>query len=133
MNAFQRYLLALNDEAKLKIVEIFNPEYRSQLTKSGKLIVPDFSPKYDWVCIYNKNKISVGIKFKIRFYGMGWKIQHFQREVEESDFEAWRFVDDRAYKSDNDNKLSEQVRELFTELNIPRPTAKELMNYYYKD
>lgn len=120
MNTFQKFMLKPeNVNIAIDIARLYHPD-----RKNLKIVVKHH---YDWVIIEGHN-IAIGIEFPVALMGLGWKIEHFKKIADEGKFRAWRFVWDNKYPSNDPD-----VNPILENYNVPKPTPKEMMKYYYKD
>lgn len=135
LNRFQKFLL--QPEASLVIADVikhFHPGYTptTALNKVKKLVV---YPKYDWIII-EQGDVNIGISYRVAVNGqllMGPKqtINEFIKAYDTSYFQAWRFINDRSYEPGGDN--NHNMSALFIQHGVPKPTAQEMYDYYYKE
>jgi hypothetical protein len=146
-NRFQKHLLQPENRHIIwKIMKLYHPDLNETwVSKSGKthnvLDWTDVFAKYNWVTITFKHIVDIGVKFIVPFSGRGWKIDDFERTAGNSKFKAWRFISDSKYEEpawDAESRefitsANPDINPLFEELEIPRPTAHEMMKFYYSD
>lgn len=138
LNTYQRFLLnPKNKNVIIKIVKHFLPDVKdSWLSNSGKSTIylkdkVEVIPVHSWIIIRLSNKSDIGIDFPTYFSGRGYELKHFQKALKDSKFRVWRFALDPNYSLNNSEY---ELHDFLTkELNVPLPTAEELMKYYYRD
>ena len=160
MNKFQKFMTNPdNKHIVWEIVRLYHPDiettYVSPYNNKNKESDINVSIKYDRIIISGKfnyipqpigNRVSVeiGISFKPSFYGTGWKLNDFVNEHNKQKFRAWRFAfGDSKYDSKSaiwneetkefDDKNCPDVNNIMIKHNVPKPTPKEMMDYYYRD
>lgn len=150
MNDMQKFLMTNPEGIKAlwSIVKLFHPDIPDYyLTNKGKEInvkqCMQVRVKYSWVTVYLKYQpigqnyirfASIGIDFRHNFFGAGITMEHFKESYHKSGyFEAWRFFDDYYYSRSDSFLQREKVDYLFKTFNVPKPTPKQMYDYYFRD
>lgn len=148
LNDFQKAMLN-NKDVAWEIVKVFHSdileEYPNKykedkmIDTKGRLLIES---KYDWICIRVSAQghltVSIGIEFECRLYS-GFKPLHlFEKELENNEFRAWRFDDDSKSVKGIVHEIEKEyynteVNKILVAYNIPRPTAKQMSDYYHSD
>ena len=125
MNKFQHFMIfKQNRPIVYEIVKLFHPELSDLELPSLKIFT-----KYSWVTIDGRG-VSIGIEFNPGFSGIGWKMKDFVEAFNKRSFRAWRFADDKKFKT---HPHEEDISHIVKKHNIPKPTPTEMMKYYYSD
>lgn len=140
MNDFQKFMLNTpKDKLIWSIIKIYHPnlERFSTNLKGIKKDVLDsitVGTKFNWIII-NGRGVDIGIKFEnttkegTSLWGNWVKLEHFEESLKHDKFRTWRFVTDSLYKkADNPD-----INHLLELCNVPRPTAIQMFDYYYKE
>ena len=84
INKYQNFLIN-NKEICWEIVKKVNGLNESFTNRKGKerflIDLLEVRLKYDWVIFEIKNKVSIGLDFPVSFYGTGWGLADFEKEV----------------------------------------------------
>ncbi len=90
--------------------------------------------KYDWLIIEGKG-MGVGIEWDLELFGPGHKKEDFEKALDKELIKLWRFADDSLYGTPNSDLRvrTHTVNLIVKHFNIPRPTVKQVMDYYYAD
>lgn len=127
-NNFQQYMRTDKANEVIKeLVLMFHPEATEKQLATVKI-----SQQYEWVLLKGMGKISIGMKFRHGFHGMGIKLSDFEKAYREGKFEAWKFYDDCNYIS-NDTNSHRDVTDIMNKHQVPRPSPKQMFEYYYED
>jgi len=156
MNTFQKFLTdKTNKHIVWEIIKLIYPNVEDKYISNKGVERSNIdnlriSKKYDWftidgnVCVgYNEinktilRKFDFAINFEMLnpngnlMTGTGWTLKDFQKCLSLDSFKIWGFV----YSDDRElfNSKSLEINTLFKKLKVPKPTAKELFNYYYED
>ncbi len=143
MNRMQKFLVNKdNKHIILEIIKKFHPDFPEYYISphSGKkkksIDWVRVTVKYDWVCIDGPG-VSIGIEFPVSFWGTGWKLKDFVEELENNQFRVWRFSLDKRcgskYDFESSDDFKKSVHKLLIDNKVPKPTPKEMFNYYYSD
>lgn len=142
MNKFQKFCtLNHNNDIMVKFVQdIINLLYPDLKDKKIEFTI---KTQYDWVVITStRKKISLGIEYLVSLNGKniimsGDKpLSDFETAHFKSKFRIWKFYDDYSYKSyTNEENIihNKSLNELIKIYNIPKPTPREMFNYYHKN
>jgi hypothetical protein len=135
-NSFQKALLK-NKDAAWEIIKVFHPDILEEYKDRLKIYL-----KYDWVCIELKAQknisVSIGVTFQCNLYSGNKPLHLFEKELKNNSFKAWRFYDDSksiiGIVPDNEvNMYNDKVNNILNRYNIPKPTAKQMSDYYHSD
>lgn len=138
LNNFQRDMLKPeNRHVAWEIVKLFNPDIPdTYITKKGierkSIDKMDVRYLYDWITI-KSNQYEIGVEFYISLWGPGWKLNHFEQQLKINTFRAWRFALDCKYDPDVPRESMPDVNPILKKYRIRKPTAQQMMDYYYKD
>lgn len=134
-NNYQKFFMTNSPEAKAildEILTIAHPELTEKERSRVKVRI-----QYDWVC-FESHKVDIGLEFENYFMGSGYTIKDFEKAVDDGKFRIWRTVLDSKYESQDSNesyrtyrdKLTTAVRHILDKL--PKPSAQQMFDYYYK-
>ena len=128
MNDFQKAMLN-NIDVAWQIVKVFHPDIDDSLKEKLSITI-----KYDWIILRIK-KVSIGIEFECHLMSGYKRLELFEQERKNNKFRAWRFVDDSKYNLDDCFKdvHVDAINSILKQENIPKPTAKQMSDYYHSD
>lgn len=130
MNQLQKFFLQnpRASEILYKILGWLHPDL-SEEEKAAVTIVT----KYDWICFKSK-KVDIGIEFNHGLWGPYATLKDFKRARHKKNFKIWRMVWDSKYDPNIylDDELSIEALQVIMK-GVPKPTAEEMFEYYYRD
>ena len=121
----------LNDKRDFlwDLIMLFHPELKDRKEKVFNQL--KMSTKYNWVTLHaymgSKSRIDLAFQFDIKLSGPQ-PMEAFVEQETKDNWIAWQFIGGFP-------KVDERIdiNALATFYDLPKPTAKQMYNYYYKD
>jgi hypothetical protein len=133
INNFQEAMLK-NKDVAWQIIKVFHPEYDDSFKE--KLSI---QTKYDWIML-NIKGARLAIEFECHLMSGDKPLHLFEKELRNNKFRSWRFVDDSKYKVEKEKEFdylrvlyNNLVNDILNKNKIPKPTAKQMSDYYHSD